>query len=774
MAKSLKNNEVTLEDRILASMRPGILYARGDLMEWLDITPLEWKLTVPSMVDSGKLTRHGTKRGTRYQLAGSQGPAENPIRLLSERAKEVLHAFEAEQEYSRSELLERLDISVSAWNRAIAELVDNGVVRREGDRRGARYQLADFQIDFSEPESEGPSEGATDELLRRMTERIPPPLRSATAEAKSPEAKPTEVKRSKGGRKATAATSRSMVFDDDEDAVGGPAAPLTPENNLGEQAKRPIDKDLGEQAKRPIDKDLGEQAKCPIDKDLGEQAKCPIDKKTEETERAPLVDATPEPPPIEASSPGPADPLTIRKRRSSEVSEPSAPSAEEEAEANASTSTPPPAAPIAPVHTAESVFPGSTESGKPPVRMRAVSIPPSLKPKRRSLNMLRESPNEALRRLSQAEGMTHPAFSPGEAPTPKPGPSSFEPPVTISPMMLRRERNRSVVGRFDRDDHQLAKDLGLASVDRVFSLLATHGIPREFWAACSALFNHGGGVLLLGARKRFGGSTFIKGIRTPGLLLSALLAELGQREAISRPPFGERNLRVIKLADRSLLRIDIAARGKGEAPCYVGLDSFSRRPMEGIFRIEDGELLKCNLNEVKQHWREWTEPLVPLWTLTPSTAEQLSENERPASNEPRPPAKDNGQVQESRKRQGADLNGQRETPQSAPARNDDETENQGQSETPKRRGVDVRSTARMTLERAANYVREHPRLTPRTMQRMLLELCAESSPSLDELSEAFMHHKSLAKRIDEMLASGQLRLRNGRYFATQASMGEAS
>ncbi|MDX9722036.1 MAG: hypothetical protein RBU37_14920 [Myxococcota bacterium] len=37
-------------------------------------------------------------------------------------------------------------------------------------------------------------------------------------------------------------------------------------NNLGEQAKRPIDKKLGEQAKRPIDKKLGEQAKRPIDK----------------------------------------------------------------------------------------------------------------------------------------------------------------------------------------------------------------------------------------------------------------------------------------------------------------------------------------------------------------------------------------------------------------------------------------------------------------------------------------------------------------------------
>ncbi|MDX9723091.1 MAG: sugar phosphate nucleotidyltransferase [Myxococcota bacterium] len=51
------------------------------------------------------------------------------------------------------------------------------------------------------------------------------------------------------------------------------------DNNLGEQAKRPIDKELGEQAKRPIDKELGEQAKRPIDRELGEQAKRPMDKK---------------------------------------------------------------------------------------------------------------------------------------------------------------------------------------------------------------------------------------------------------------------------------------------------------------------------------------------------------------------------------------------------------------------------------------------------------------------------------------------------------------
>jgi hypothetical protein len=74
-------------------------------------------------------------------------------------------------------------------------------------------------------------------------------------------------------------------------------------NNLGEQAKRPIDRksqpggedslrnkpegcvtgmarnNLGEQAKRPIDKKLMEQAKRPIDKKLMEQAKRPIDKK---------------------------------------------------------------------------------------------------------------------------------------------------------------------------------------------------------------------------------------------------------------------------------------------------------------------------------------------------------------------------------------------------------------------------------------------------------------------------------------------------------------
>ena len=131
-----------LEERILETMKPGVLYARSHLIKWLGITPLQWKQCVPGLVEQGKLVRTGEKRGTRYQLAVEKGEPDKGRRLLSPRAQNVFKAFEPNQVYSRSQLFEKLDISVSGWNRAIAELVEADLVLRTGDRRGARYQLS--------------------------------------------------------------------------------------------------------------------------------------------------------------------------------------------------------------------------------------------------------------------------------------------------------------------------------------------------------------------------------------------------------------------------------------------------------------------------------------------------------------------------------------------------------------------------------------------------------------------------------------------------------
>ena len=43
--------------------------------------------------------------------------------------------------YSKSELLEATGVPTKAWTKAIRRLLDQGLVERKGERRGARYRL---------------------------------------------------------------------------------------------------------------------------------------------------------------------------------------------------------------------------------------------------------------------------------------------------------------------------------------------------------------------------------------------------------------------------------------------------------------------------------------------------------------------------------------------------------------------------------------------------------------------------------------------------------
>src|SRR5690606_19523008 len=117
------------------------------------------------LVDTERLIRTGQKRGTRYQLPiGDPDDAERP---LSDACVSILALFEAGKWYSRAELLDNLDLTVSVWNRAIAELLERELVVRRGERRGARYTLAETEAaearaaQGSAPASREPAAAAT-------------------------------------------------------------------------------------------------------------------------------------------------------------------------------------------------------------------------------------------------------------------------------------------------------------------------------------------------------------------------------------------------------------------------------------------------------------------------------------------------------------------------------------------------------------------------------------------------------------------------------------
>lgn len=156
------SDDDALAARILDAMEPGVRYARGDLIDMLELTPAEWKQAVGELVEKGLVRRTGERRGTRYErLAQTSSPSHGDMvdtRGLSEEARLVLGAMQPEARYARKDLLDATGVSVATWNRVVNELLDAGVVEREGERRGTRYVIAAGAAAEPPPEPEAPDE----------------------------------------------------------------------------------------------------------------------------------------------------------------------------------------------------------------------------------------------------------------------------------------------------------------------------------------------------------------------------------------------------------------------------------------------------------------------------------------------------------------------------------------------------------------------------------------------------------------------------------------
>ena len=126
---------------ILDQMEPGVCYTRSHLKGPVPISGPDWKRCVSELLDADLIVRVGKKRGTRYQLKDVREEMWG-ARPLSHPARQVLDKMKRGEKYSRAELLERFEMTVSIWNRTISELLARDLVLREGDRRGARYLLA--------------------------------------------------------------------------------------------------------------------------------------------------------------------------------------------------------------------------------------------------------------------------------------------------------------------------------------------------------------------------------------------------------------------------------------------------------------------------------------------------------------------------------------------------------------------------------------------------------------------------------------------------------
>ena len=93
----------------------------------------------------GKDGKAKGRKGPEAKKEGKPSRSRADAKARAEEAGEaILSALrEAEGALSKAELLERISIDPSVWNRAVKDLIDAGKVGKTGERRGTRYSLAE-------------------------------------------------------------------------------------------------------------------------------------------------------------------------------------------------------------------------------------------------------------------------------------------------------------------------------------------------------------------------------------------------------------------------------------------------------------------------------------------------------------------------------------------------------------------------------------------------------------------------------------------------------
>jgi biotin operon repressor len=76
--------------------------------------------------------------------AGSSNPESDKSKSNNTTAA-ILAYMQPGEQYTRSDIMEALGLSVSAWNTGIRELKEQGYVVQTGEKRGARYGLSDLE-----------------------------------------------------------------------------------------------------------------------------------------------------------------------------------------------------------------------------------------------------------------------------------------------------------------------------------------------------------------------------------------------------------------------------------------------------------------------------------------------------------------------------------------------------------------------------------------------------------------------------------------------------
>lgn len=128
---------------------------------------------------------------------------------------------------------------------------------------------------------------------------------------------------------------------------------------------------------------------------------------------------------------------------------------------------------------------------------------------------------------------------------------------------------------------------------------------NEFWKACSAVANSGGGAIVLGMKK-YGtdgdASFFIKSITRPEETKKNLILAFNDRKYISDCPRDKDFIKIVEFKKSKVLVVNLNPEDMSPAPLFIDKDSFSTSECAGCFVYKNGNIEHCSEEEVKNLW----------------------------------------------------------------------------------------------------------------------------------------------------------------------------
>jgi len=130
-------------------------------------------------------------------------------------------------------------------------------------------------------------------------------------------------------------------------------------------------------------------------------------------------------------------------------------------------------------------------------------------------------------------------------------------------------------------------------------------LPEALWESYSAFANTRGGEIILGVREH-AGQFSIQGIAQPEPLLQQIWQILQDRSRISCNLLSPRDVQIVALANKKLIRIHVPEADKAQKPVYLGVSPYGGT----YFRVDSADM-RASHRQVNRLLRESKRLLPP-------------------------------------------------------------------------------------------------------------------------------------------------------------------